>query len=275
MRTQHIYSFFLLAAVISFSSCEKVIDVKLDSSANQVVIEANVTNDAVQTIKISQSVPYTDSNVYPAVTGAEVRVTDDTGGSWTFFETQPGIYTFGSSFKQRDFSVGLGQPGRTYTLHVSVNDVTYTAMSTMPKPVPLDSLSLDIITFGGDENKQVRIHFKDPEDQVNQYLYIMKINGVQAKSIFVDNDRLTNGNDVSSVLFYFSDNEKLKTGDEVEIEMQSIDKNVFTYWFTLSQQTQNGPGGGVTPGNPPSNISNNALGYFSAHTTETKRLTIE
>lgn len=269
MRKQSIYPVLFFAAVIGLSSCEKVIDVNLDSSANQIVIEGNITNQqGEQAIKISQSVPYTDSNVYPAVTGATVRVTDDAGGSWIFNEAQPGNYTIGSL---------KGVPGHTYTLHVDVNDIAYTAISTMPEPVTLDSLSLDILTFGGEENKQVQVHFKDPIDQVNQYLYIMKINGVQAKSIFVENDRLTNGNDITSLLFYISENddEELKTGDEVEIEMQSIDKNIFTYWFTLSQQTQNGPGGGVTPGNPPSNINNNALGYFSAHTTGKKTLTVD
>ncbi|WP_069660128.1 DUF4249 domain-containing protein [Arcticibacter eurypsychrophilus] len=269
MRKQSIYQILFLAATISLSSCEKVIDVKLDSSANQVVIEGNITDQqGPQTIKISQSVPYTDSNVYPAVTGAVVTVTDDAGGSWLFSEAQPGNYSL-ASFR--------GVPGRTYTLHVNANNVTYTAMSTMPKSVALDSLSVDVISFGGNENKQVQVHFKDPGNQINQYLYFMKINGVQAKSIFVENDRFTNGNDISSVLFYFSENddEDLKSGDQVEVEMQSIDKSIFTYWFTLSQQTQNGPGGGVTPGNPPSNINNNALGYFSAHTTERKTLTIE
>jgi hypothetical protein len=34
------------------------------------------------------------------------------------------------------------------------------------------------------------------------------------------------------------------------------------------------PGGGITPNNPPSNISNGALGIFSAHTTETRSVTI-
>ena len=269
MRKQRIYQILFFAAAISLSSCEKVIDVKLDSSANQVVIEGNITDQqGPQTIKISQSVPYTDSNVYPAVTGAEVTVTDDAGGSWIFTEVQPGSYTFGSL---------KGVPGRTYTLHVNANNTTYTAMSTMPEPVALDSLSLDILTFGGDENKQVRVHYKDPENQINQYLYIMKINGVQAKRIFVENDRFTNGNDVTSLLFYSGENddEDPKSDDQVEIEMQGIDKSIFKYWFSLTQQTQNGPAVGVTPGNPPSNINNNALGYFSAHTTEKKTITID
>jgi hypothetical protein len=256
-----------IGILLSFSSCEKVIDVKLNTSASQLVIEGVITDQlGQQTITISESVPYSNSNQYPPVTGAQVLVTDDDNHSWTFTETKPGTYTF-SSLK--------GEAGHQYTLKAIVNNTTYTAVSTMPALVKLDSLSIKVITFGGDDMNTVEVHYRDPADQVNQYRWVMKVNGVQIKAVFDDNDRLTNGNNVTSTLFYDDDNnEELKTGDVAEVEMQCIDKDVFNYWYTLSQQTQDGPGGGVTPGNPPSNINNKALGYFSAHTTEKKTITI-
>lgn len=263
-----IYSCLSLAILITFASCEKVIDVKLNTSASQLVIEGMITDQlGLQTITVSESVPYTNSNVYPAVTGAQVVVTDDDNHSWTFTETKPGTYTYPSL---------KGETGHKYTMKVVTKNTTYTAASTMPSLVKLDSLSIKIITFGGDDIKTVEAHYQDPAAQVNQYRMIMKVNGVQIKSVFAENDRLTNGNSVTSTLFYDDDlNEKLKTGDTAEVELQCIDKDVYTYWFTLSQQTQNGPGGGVTPGNPPSNISNGALGYFSLNTTEKKTLTVK
>lgn len=263
-----IYSCLSLAILITFASCEKVIDVKLNTSASQLVIEGMITDQlGLQTITVSESVPYTNSNVYPAVTGAQVVVTDDDNHSWTFTETKPGTYTYPSL---------KGETGHKYTMKVVAKNTTYTAASTMPSLVKLDSLSIKIITFGGDDIKTVEAHYQDPAAQVNQYRMVMKVNGVQIKSVFAENDRLTNGNSVTSTLFYDDDlNEKLKTGDTAEVELQCIDKDVYTYWFTLSQQTQNGPGGGVTPGNPPSNISNGALGYFSLNTTEKKTLTVK
>jgi len=262
------YSFLSLGILTTFASCEKVIDVKLNTSASQLVIEGTITDQlGVQTITVSESVPYTNSNVYPAVTGAQVTVTDDDNHSWTFTETKPGTYSIASL---------KAETGHKYTMKVVVKNTTYTASSTMPALVKLDSLSTKIITFGGDDLKIVEAHFKDPADQVNQYRWVLKVNGIQIKAVFADNDRLTNGNEVINTLFYDDDtNKELKTGDVAEVEMQCIDKEVFTYWFTLSQQTQNGPGGGVTPGNPPSNISNNALGYFSVNTTEKKTLTVK
>jgi len=246
---------------VLFCSCEKVINVNLDTAPNQIVVEGNITDkNEIQTVKITQSVPYTDQNVYPAVKGALVTVTDNVGNSWSFKEIEPGIYTVGP-FK--------GITGRTYMLNVSVNNKVYTARSVMPRHVKMDSLSLKIITFEAKDYKQIQVHYKDPREEENQYRWIMKINNVQTRRIFVTNDRFTNGNRVSEVLYYTKeDNEPLVKGHKVWVEAQSIDKNIFTYWFTLSQQIMKGPGGGVTPGNPPSNISNNALGYFSAHTTE-------
>jgi len=257
-----IYISVLFVGCLVWSSCEKVIDVKLDTAPNQMVIEGNITDqNEAQLIKISQSVPYTDKNVFPAVKGAKVTVTDDIGHLWTFEEREPGSYS-SAPFK--------GISGRTYSLKVNVSSTEYVASSTMPERVHMDSLSLKVFTFGGNDVKQLQVHYHDPAAEVNQYRWIMKIDNIQTKRVFVGNDRFTNGNNVAELLYYSKDNDnkELLGGDEVQVEMQCIDKAVYNYWFTLSEQTKNGPGGGVTPGNPPSNINHNALGYFSAHTTE-------
>lgn len=264
----YIKFFCFIIIAISLSACEKVIDVKLDTPASVLVIEGMLTDQlGTQTIKITESVPYTSSNIYPAVTGAIVNVTDDAGDSYAYTESSPGIYTV-TSLK--------GESGRTYTMNVSVKNTIYKALSTMPQPVAIDSLSIKNITFGGDDNKQVQVHYKDPVAVANQYRFILKVNGIQTKQVFTENDRFTDGNEVTSILFYSEDdNKELAIGDKADVEMQCIDKNIFTYWSTLSQQTQNGPGGGVTPGNPPSNISDGALGYFSAHTVAKANITVK
>lgn len=270
MLKQVKYLSLLIAISFVMSSCEKVIDVKLNTSANQLVIEGNITNQlGQQTIKINQSVPYTESNTYPPVKGAVVNVTDDNGSSWVFAESSPGSYTFGPL---------KGEPGRTYTLKVNISNSLYTASSTMPDSVVIESLDVKVFAFGSEKQKQTQVHYKDPAGVANQYRFVLNVNGNLSKRVYAENDRFTDGNDVPSVLFYAGKNDddnELKTGDHVGVEMQCIDKNVFTYWNTLSQQTQNGPGGGVTPGNPPSNISGNVLGYFSAHTVSKKQMVVK
>lgn len=270
MLKQIKYIAILLVGSIVMSACEKVIDVKLDNAESQLVIEGNITDQqGPQLIKISKSVPYTENNTYPPVSAAVVIVTDNNNRSWTFSETAPGIYTVPSM---------KGETGSIYTLKVTVNNVVYTASSTMPAPVGIDFLDVKVFNFGDDDQKQAQVHYKDPAGIANQYRFIMKVNGIQSKQVYAENDRLTDGNDVPSVLFFSGNNDdqdQLRTGDVVDIEMQSIDKDVFLYWYTLSQQSSNGPSGGTTPGNPPSNINNKALGYFSAHTVSKKQLTVQ
>ncbi|RYE14145.1 MAG: DUF4249 domain-containing protein, partial [Sphingobacteriales bacterium] len=149
-----IYINLLAASVLLFASCEKVIDVDIKESPNQLVIQGNITNnEGIQTIKLSESVAYTESSIYPPVSGANVVVTDNEGNAFTFAESQPGVYVAGPM---------TGIAGRTYTMNVKVKDKTYTASSTMPAMVPLDSLSITKITFGSNELKTVSIHFTDP-----------------------------------------------------------------------------------------------------------------
>lgn len=269
MKNFNIYLWLALCC-LGFSSCQKVIDIEVNTSSSQIVIEGNITNlRETQYVKITRSVDYTEKNVYPAVTGADVRVTDNMGNNWKFNETQAGVYAFGPV---------RGQTGRTYTLTVKLNDNTYTGNSVMPAPVLVDSLSLSKVTFGSSERKLVAVHFTDPKGIPNQYRYILRINGKQSNRIYADDDRLTDGNKIMEELYPQSndddDEDELKTGDVAAVEIQCIDRYIFNYWYTLRQQRRGGPGGGTTPGNPPSNLSNNALGYFSAHTYQSLEITI-
>ncbi|UEG51979.1 DUF4249 domain-containing protein [Mucilaginibacter daejeonensis] len=262
---------YLITAVVLFTSCEKVIDVQVNTSASQLVIEGNITNvRETQRIKVSRSVNYTETNNFPAVTGAKVVVKDNVGNTWNFTHAGLGVYTFGPV---------RGIAGRTYNMTVTTNDNnTYTASSTMPAQVMVDSLSFTTLTFGGRTRKHVAVHYTDPRGVANYYRYILYRNGIASKSIFVESDRLTDGNKIKDELFPAGaddeDDQELETGDEATVEAQCIDKYVFNFFFTLRQQKRGGPGGGVTPGNPPSNISNGALGYFSAHTYQAIKITV-
>ncbi|RYY36260.1 MAG: DUF4249 domain-containing protein [Sphingobacteriaceae bacterium] len=263
------YLSFAAASALFFSSCEKVIDVDIKESPSQLVIEGNITEgDSEKMIKISRSVAYTDQNVYPAVTDANVIVTDEQGSRWQAVQRDvPGEYYF----------IATGKPGQTYTMQVNVNGKEYVAKSTMPQPVKLDSIGITLLTFGDEERKVVAAYFKDPAGVKNQYRYLLYVNGKLTRRVYANNDRLTDGNDIKEQLFYQDDedNEEINSGDVVVVQMQCIDNPVFKYWLTLADQSQNGPGGGVTPGNPPSNISGGALGYFSAHTLQTASINIE
>jgi hypothetical protein len=135
----------------------------------------------------------------------------------------------------------------------------------MPYSVIPDSIGFKKLSFFGNATIYPTVYYKDPSSVQNQYRYLLKINN-KSQADIVFEDRFNDGNAVSDVIIY--DGDDIKSGDIINIEMQSIDRNVFKYYFAISQIGGNG-GPPVAPANPDSNISNGALGIFSAYTKAT------
>jgi hypothetical protein len=252
-----IYFFAGLIVPLIIASCTKVIDLKLGNDAGRLVIEGNIINvRGPQYIKLSRNVPFSSTNTYPAVSGAAVKVSDDHGNVFLFAETVPGTYV--------NYRLP-GVPGRTYTMNVTTGGTTYTAVSSMPKEVLLDSLTDEKNAFGDKKLREVTLHYGDPLNVANQYKFLLYVNNKEVPVIFAYDDEFTDGRYVNFNLF--QNKVDIHAGDTTTVEMQCIDKSVYTYWFTLMQQQLGGPGGGgVAPANPPTNITPVTLGYFSAHT---------
>lgn len=254
---------FIIAITFLFTSCTKEINIDLKTSEPQIVIEGNITNEAgPYTVKISETVNFSDPNTYPPVTGATVIITDNISITDTLKETSPGLYTT---------SVLKGIPGTTYNLTIIAEGKTYAATSTMPLPVNLDSLAFELFTnkgnSGGKEYLTLPV-FTDPAATANSYRFLQTVNSKLDKTYFVLNDNTFNGLQNNQLLF--NPDAEIKSGDTVSIEFRCIDKRTYDYFYTLSQFTTDGPYA-TTPTNPPNNITgNNALGIFSAYTTQTK-----
>jgi hypothetical protein len=246
------------------ASCQKVINLKLNNAAPQLVIEGNLTDQlGMQTVTLSKSVPFTSTNVFPPVTGATVTISDSAGDHYQLTEGPMGTYSIAPL---------AGAYGETYFLTVETGGKTYTAKSTMPNLVPLDSITAKINSFTKNNLRTITVNYQDPPTVANQYLFVLYVNSSQVGTIFADDDNFTNGRYVKLDLFQTGTN--INPGDTATVNMECIDENVFKYWFSLSQQQGNGPGGGTAPSNPPSNINNNALGYFSAHTSQFKSIIV-
>jgi hypothetical protein len=264
MKNYFIYTLLAFTAILH-SSCEKVIELDLGDESGQLVIEAGIDNiPGQQIVKLSNNVPFTNTNTYPSVSGAQVSISDQHGHTYTFAESAAGTYILNNV---------AGVPGEEYNLKVFWNDKTYTAVSRMPEVVTLDSITFAKSEFGDKGRQNISVHYKDPAGIANQYRFILFVNDVQVKDILVDNDDFTDGNQVKMDLR--QRDVDIYLGDKVSVEMQCIDKPIYTYWSTLRSHSSNGPGGGVTPSNPPTNISPATLGFFSAYTTSSKTVTLK
>jgi hypothetical protein len=252
--------------VLFFCSCQKVVNLNLNTVPPQIVIQGEITDSAgPYSITINQSVDFYAPNTFPPVSGAVVKISDNVGNSDSLIEYTPGIYST-TSF--------LGRPGRTYSLSVTVQNQTYTAVSTMPMPVKLDSVTFEITSGFGIQRINAIANFQDPPGIPNYYQFLEYINGKQfTKEIFVFDDRLSDGKYISTTLR--TDSSYINMGDVVKLKMYSIDENVYNYFLQLRQSSGTGAfNSTASPANPTSNITGGALGYFSAHTTQYQTVTV-
>ncbi len=246
---------FLMTVSILLVSCEKVIDIDLNSSDPHIVIEGSISDGTDPcTVRICRTVNFDEKNEFPSVTGADVVVSDDRGKNEVLTESEPGTY--------KTYNLA-GEPGRIYTLKVVADGKEYVAVSTMPEPVYIDSLRIQNLSFGGNKSKVLNVYFQDPPNIKNYYRFVEERNGIVTKYLFLFEDRIQDGNALTVTLF--AEEDTLRTGDNVLIHLQTIDKNVYDFFRTTRQAGGGGGPQAASPANPISNISSGALGYFSAY----------
>lgn len=255
--------YFLIAILLG--SCEKVINVKLDSSATQYVITGYITDQpGVCQVSITQTKDFSGDNQFPVVNGATVTI-ENNGVVTPLPQTDSGVYS----------TTGLtGIPGNTYQLTVQVSGHVFTASSTMPQPVPLDSIYISYAPFS--TRKLVTIVFKDPPGIANYYRLIQYVNGKKEKTVFALSDEFSDGLTIKNQLDYTNDtNDPLRditSGKSVAIDLLCIDSAVYKYWFSVDAGAT-GSGRSASPTNPVSNITGGpVLGYFSAHTVRSRTM---
>jgi len=261
----------VLLSSMYFTSCEKVIQLDLNEAEKKYVIEAEIS-DSPNSCKVilTQTKNFDENNTFGGIKGAQITIADNNATPVTLTETGAGVYESSSL---------TGISGHTYNLVVNVNGQVFTATSIMPARVPLDSLYITERTFFDETNKYATLSYKDPLGTGNAYRYIQYVNGVKEKTIFVRDDDLVDGRKIERTLFFFSDNDdeqeekKLKTGDNVRVKMLCISYPVYKYWYSLAESST-GENQSATPGNPVTNIDGGALGYFSAHTSQSRSVIV-
>lgn len=133
--------FISLTSLFFFSSCEEDLKVNLPGAEGKLVIEGKIESGDVAQVLLTKNVPLfssvsgtnlqdylvLDAEVYVSngIVTEQLAIAIDTGSVL-------GIVYKGSSI--------IGIPGQTYTLTVNSNGKTYTAVTTIPTPVALDSV---------------------------------------------------------------------------------------------------------------------------------------
>jgi hypothetical protein len=271
---------FLLSTSFFLSSCEDVIEVELQNSEPQTVIESLITDDENPVeLRISKSGDFYEPGSYPPVTKALVTISDHSVTD-TLDEKYDGIYS-GKFLK--------GIPGTTYTLHVEAEGKTYQATTSMPEKTELDSLGYEWGETPHYKGYMVNIYFNDQPVIKNYYRVKIFQNGKPFKDkesgneIILMDDKIFDGKHTRMPAkrggIFFN------LGDTITIQLQSIGKETYDYFNTLKNAIAKSTSmmsmgksmmmdGSAAPANPISNISNDALGYFGAASISSKTIVI-
>ncbi|OIQ32116.1 MAG: hypothetical protein BM555_04940 [Crocinitomix sp. MedPE-SWsnd] len=242
-----------------------MIDVGVNEAGAQYVVEANLKDrDSISFVKITQTTNVYQTGGIPQVSGANVLVTDNMGGSYSFLEstTEAGLY------KNYDFNV---LPNREYYLSVSVGESVITASATSRTQPSIDSVGYDFFEFGGQEVNLVKYHSVDKLGEQNHYRLIYWENGEIEETYYLGDDEFIEGQYYNAQFFGTSPD----LGDSVFIEILEMDEAMYDYYQGLADEMDNSMFS-AAPSNPPTNLQGGgALGYFGVFMTDTASLILQ
>lgn len=197
------------------SSCEKVIDLKLDTSESKYTIEANMSDQSGDCqVLLSRTIPVEENNMFPVVEHALVTITEDGGNPVKLTEVLPGRYI--------SWDINAKE-GKSYKLEVKTDGHTFSAVCKVPYQVIFDSLYIGNFEGFGDIRRFPYVMFQDPPLTSNWYRFLLYKNGIQNSNIFILSDQYSNGRPINTFLAFFdqSDVQRIDVGDTVSVEVGS------------------------------------------------------
>lgn len=285
---------FLFAMSIIVMSCEKEVDIKLDSVADRLVVEGGIENDFPPFVMLTKSIGYFQTIDLgtlqeSAVHDAEVYVSD---GTKTVRLKEYSIDTGSNGNKLYYYSLVdltnpvlpppdsliLGQLEKSYKLTIITEGETYEAYTKIPTPTPLDSVisKEPDRPDAPDNSRTLEVYFKDPDTLGNYVRYYTQKNSEPfysgLNSVF--NDEVINGKQFNTELplgvprsteISFDSLGLAYPGDTVVFKWAAIDKNVYDFWNTFEYALGTLGSPFATPIQVKSNISNNALGVWAGY----------
>lgn len=268
MIIKHLKLHIFLLITFFTLSCTEIIDIDINVSDPQIVVEASIGLNEHASVWLSKSINLTDTTYdFPKIRDAKIILTDNYGNTEILKETSwPGNYIS---------SKMIGEAGRTYKISIESEKHYINSTSTIPTFVAIDSFTVinSIYPGGGSpilpnqeaDFYEISVKFSDPVNEKNYYRCILLLNESRNAGTYVYEDRLTNGKLMESYMVIYSPS--IKTGDIISVELQCIDKSVYEYFKSMGNSAM-GPRNSSSPANPYTNLTGTSLGYFSAHTVE-------
>lgn len=280
LRTSVFHSFafaVVLLSTVLFTSCEDVIDVKLnDENLNLIGVEASITTLDKPTVFLYKTLKVNQDDAYPVISGAVVTVSDNSSpaNSITLVEDQQkkGFYTVPQNTSY------LGVAGREYTMTIQTQGITLTAKDKLIKVEPIDSIQIFPSMRGNKIFLGVFSYGKETKGLGNFYKWDVYINDTlvhEANRLAIASDEFVDGNYISKLEIYtdFHDpnkpeERKLNLNDKVYLKQTSISEFAYNFYFQMINQSSTGSLFSVPAANIKSNFISSdgkpVLGLFTA-----------
>lgn len=275
----------LLLFSLIMSSCTEDIELDYKSSYPRLVVEGVITDQKTpHYVRLEVSSDFYINKPSPPVTGATITINDgETDYRLVETEDEAGV-SKGFYFLPPEFEAGV--VGRTYTLQIEDVDIngdgkmeSYSASSILNPVSPIDSIDMTYEESHGEKRWPLQLYSQEPlatEDYYafkvykNQELISDKLSEtIVASDQFIEGNYI-NGLEVQSLLEEDDEGEKSdeapEVGDWVTLEMAGITMEYHDFIDAVQRETGmsiplfSGP-----PANVPTNISNGAVGFFTAY----------
>ena len=283
--------------LISFYSCEKTVDFKLEEAEPKLTVEATIENGLAPVVILSKSVNYfstisiqqlADIFVHDAI--VEISNQRQTHRLKEYaIPLGAGLFYYYYSTDSTSLSTAItGELNTSYTLNITYENEKYSAATTIPsitkkidsiwwKPTPNDTT-----------NKKATVIMKatDPAGFGDYVRYWTKKNREEFLPGFnsVFDDLIIDGSTYELEVepgfnrnISWTDNEErgaFHKGDTITVKLSNIDKATFDFWRTMEYTYQSVGNPFSTPTKVISNIKGNALGYFGGYASQYRQLII-
>ena len=263
--------FIIFASIIylSISSCTEIVELDLNSdNLTRLVVEGTLTNELkIHQVKLTGVRDYFVNQPASPELGAVVTIANE--------DTVFNLIDIDNNGLYKTDKALAGVAGKTYLLNIELsNGELYTAESYLKPIFPMDSIRYEYRKsdnpFDEDLYYLINVFVQEPSSIGDFYQWELYIDGIHEsdtlrKKSFVS-DEFINGSYLANAPIYQIDESKIVNDTSViKLQMLSISKEEYDFKIAILLETDfSNAGFKGAPANIPSNVSNGALGFFSA-----------
>ncbi len=245
-------------------SCSQEIEIEYQNIDPIYIISASLSQEG-GTMLLTQSSDMDQPLQNTPITTATAWITSSEGEHYEMIAGDDGKY---QTVSQVTMNIG-----ESYTLSVEINDKLYEATSEYLEAPEIGEVNISEQPFTSDMTLTFcTFQIFDQASGQNYYRYRFRYfandNEESGEPDWSLAKEVNDGEPITLMTHLYTFDRELEAGDEITIEVQSIDKSYYTFLYSLNMSSSSST-------NPTSSFSEGALGYFAITSQSTIIATYE